>query len=135
MVAGLSRSGHISAYLSNDTWRDHQVRTFFTIYTYFRSGLKFRSARSFVGSDLTKSELAEFVELVKELDTEERIKGLSYVLKNQLPQSKKRTEAAWIKIKETCREIVKRRTANGPIPEDSVEFIDFMILNCSNEKG
>jgi phage host-nuclease inhibitor protein Gam len=83
--------------------------------------------RAFMG-DFEKHKVDDFIQTVKALDLEERIKSLTRILKNWSPSGKNELEKHWRSTTSLIRELVEWRKDKKD-EASGAEFFDFLIGN------
>jgi len=84
--------------------------------------------RSFMG-EFEEENVKAFIETVKFLDLEERIKSVKTIIHNYFPSERKAMEHRWNMTVNLVKELVASRK------EDSVEFFDFLVENSKDDNG
>jgi cytochrome P450 len=127
--AKVTRAGHLSymkAFWNKDI---QQVDLFSEMYS-----LNIRLViRAFIG-EMPEGKLLQLIETVKSLDLEERIKSMSSILYNFSPAGRKELDRYWFSSVDLVKELVKSRL-NHVNEDASVEFLDFLIKETTDEKG
>jgi hypothetical protein len=83
---------------------------------------------------MPEGKLLQLIETVKSLDLEERIKSMSSILYNFSPAGRKELDRYWFSSVDLVKELVKSRL-NHVNEDASVEFLDFLIKETTDEKG
>eukprot|EP00029_Vermamoeba_vermiformis_P009118 TRINITY_DN4443_c0_g1_i1.p1 TRINITY_DN4443_c0_g1~~TRINITY_DN4443_c0_g1_i1.p1 ORF type:complete len:244 (+),score=41.83 TRINITY_DN4443_c0_g1_i1:290-1021(+) len=127
--AKVTRAGHLN-YMKTFWNKDiQQVDLFNEMYA-----LNIRLViRAFIG-DIEEDKLLQFIETVKCLDLEERIKSISSVMHNFSPSGRKELDQHWFLTVDLVKQLVKSR-ANYSNENTSLEFLDFLIKETTDDKG
>jgi len=80
-------------------------------------------ARAFVGPELAGQEQERFIDILLELDVEDRLTHLSRYIKARLPSGKKETEKLWAELVAIIENLVERRKKDGNQENDFFNFL------------
>lgn len=85
-----------------------------------------------MGDDLQGHELERFIELVKELDIEDRMKHLNRALYYAMPWGRKKSTEQFNEVVALITKAINARIANNNTEQD---FFNFLIAELRTENG
>ncbi len=84
--------------------------------------------------DFEDEKVASFIESIKTLDLEERIKNIPSILHNWTPSGRKELEHHWQKSVNLVKYLVEYRKQHQS-PTSDVEFFDYLAKETTAESG
>jgi len=84
--------------------------------------------------EMEEDKLLQFINTIKVLDLEERIKSISNIIHNFSPCGRKELDRHWFATVDLVKELVRARKNNN-INNSSLEFLDFLVKETSDEQG